>query len=400
MLKNIEISSSKSLFNRALIIQSYFPTLRILNHTNSEDVKHLKNSLDLLKAARVDQENAKELYVGEGGTTFRFLALRVSRIPGRWILRGKKTLFNRPNASLINLFQQLGVESQWGSDFLKIQTQGWRLPKTDIEINTKESSQFASAFLLNSFGFDQSLNFNAEKNMNSESYFEMTLNLVRDLGLKVIETEGKGPRRKFAIPEKQKPTVEEIKVESDMSSIFTIASFAALNQEILIENFPFDSQQPDFYFLKIFSQMNIPYEKIENKLLIKKTNALKSIEVDLKDTPDLFPVLSCLCTQAEGVSRLYGAAHLKYKESNRLFKTKELLDFCGVVSKINEDGIEIHGDKQIKHKNEIVFNPASDHRMAFAAALMKSIGYDIKILHPEVVNKSFSEFWQYSGVRP
>ncbi len=399
MLQNIEVSSSKSLFNRALIIQSYFPNLKILSHSSSEDVKHLQNSLASMKSSPV-LGSAKELYVGEGGTTFRFLALRVSRTPGRWILRGKKTLFNRPNSSLADLFKRLSVESQWGSDFLEIHTQGWQLPEKEVEINTKESSQFASAFLLNSFGFDRGLKFSVEKDMNSESYFEMSLKLIRDLGLKVLETEDKGSRRRFYIPENQKPTAAEIKIEADMSSIFTVAAFAALNQDVLIENFPFESQQPDIDFLKIFSQMNISFEKIENKLLVKKANALKSVNVDLKNTPDLFPVLACLCTQAEGVSRLYEAIHLKYKESNRLLKTKELLDLCGVDNKINEDGIEIQGGRQIKNKGEIVFDPASDHRMAFAAALMKSVGYNIKILHPEVVNKSFSEFWQYSGVQP
>ena len=54
----------------------------------------------------------------------------------------------------------------------------------------------------------------------------------------------------------------------------------------------------------------------------------------------------------------------------------------------------IHGGLiPIPLKDAHPFDPAQDHRMAMAAALLNLAGANLKILTPEVVDKSFPEFW-------
>jgi 3-phosphoshikimate 1-carboxyvinyltransferase len=67
-----EIPASKSMMNRALLVQSFFPELKIEGQSDCLDVRHMK-------AATTGFGSHHEMDAGEAGTTFRFLALRASR---------------------------------------------------------------------------------------------------------------------------------------------------------------------------------------------------------------------------------------------------------------------------------------------------------------------------------
>ncbi|MFN9067279.1 MAG: 3-phosphoshikimate 1-carboxyvinyltransferase, partial [Bdellovibrionales bacterium] len=75
-----EIEASKSLMNRALVVQSYRADFAINSESQSRDVVHLKLAMQNL--------NSPLFQVGEGGTTFRFLVLRKSRDKGVWNFHG------------------------------------------------------------------------------------------------------------------------------------------------------------------------------------------------------------------------------------------------------------------------------------------------------------------------
>jgi 3-phosphoshikimate 1-carboxyvinyltransferase len=123
------------------------------------------------------------------------------------------------------------------------------------------------------------------------------------------------------------------------------------------------------------------------------------VNVNLENSPDLFPVLAVLCGLAQGTSKLFGAPHLALKESNRIQKTFELLTKAGIKSQIVDGGLIIEGSNMKIHSKAFSFDPDHDHRMAMAAALLNMVGAKIQILNKEVVNKSFPEFWSIVGVQ-
>jgi 3-phosphoshikimate 1-carboxyvinyltransferase len=87
-----------------------------------------------------------------------------------------------------------------------------------------------------------------------------------------------------------------------------------------------------------------------------------------------------------------------FKESNRIQKTAELLSHLGVRTQILPDGMEIHPPAQLLVPvKSFSYDTDHDHRLAFAAALVKSQTEAIQIQHPEVVQKSFPEFWDIIG---
>ena len=207
-------------------------------------------------------------------------------------------------------------------------------------------------------------------------------------------------REEVYIPACQVLQKKEYKIEPDMSSCFALAAAACLGGEARFVDFPEDSLQPDFRFLDILDYMGAEIDERWKWTRFLRSKNLEPIEVDLEDSPDLFPVLAVLCAFAAGRSRLYGAGHLKYKESNRLDKTCELLTQIRVHFTQFEDGIEIDGPFNLNLVSAFSFDPDQDHRMAMAAGLLKKAGVPVSIVTPEVVNKSFPEFFKILGVSP
>jgi 3-phosphoshikimate 1-carboxyvinyltransferase len=383
------IPSSKSVFNRALIVQSYFPVLDLHGFAGCDDVRFMREGLKGIKErSRID--------CGEGGTTFRFMALRASRVRGVHVLKGSPRLMSRPQKGLIDLLKQLGVQAQIKKNEMHIVSEGWKKAKGSVvKVDTSESSQYASSLILNSWLLSADLEFELVGSKVSESYFQLTLEMLKKMGLRIKQTP-----TGYLVPAEQRLEKLSFEVEADMSSMFTMASAGALAGTSIIENFPEVTEQPDKVFVDIFKKMGVGVELEGRTLTIKKPKHLRAVDWNLFQCPDLFPVLSVVCSFADGVSKLHGAPHLVAKESNRIAKVADLFNLLGVKHEVLEDGMIIHGNPNQVLKKGIVFNPDEDHRMVMAAVLMKLMGHDIKIEHPEAINKSFPEFWGMIGIKP
>ncbi|KYG70506.1 3-phosphoshikimate 1-carboxyvinyltransferase [Bdellovibrio bacteriovorus] len=382
-----EIPGSKSVFNRALIVQSYFPVLDLQGFSECDDVVHMREGLkDIRDRSRID--------CGEGGTTFRFMALRASRQKGVHTLEASSRLMQRPQAGLLDLLKQLGVQTQIKANELFIVSDGWKRPRKPLRVDTSESSQYASALILNAWLLDFDLEFDLVGDKVSESYFLLTLEMMKTLGMRPKKTE-KG----YLIPAGQRISKLSWNVEPDLSSAFTMATAGALAGESIIQNFPEKSSQPDLVFLQIFKKMNVDFTLEGAKLITRKSENLRSVEWNLAQSPDLFPVLAVLCSWTAGTSKLFGAPHLTKKESNRIAKVSDLLTLIGIQHESLPDGMIIHGQSSQKLITTGRFNPDQDHRMVMAATLMKLKGHQFTLEEPQAINKSFPEFWDMIGIK-
>ena len=380
-----QLPASKSLLNRTLILQDYFKDLKIRGDSQCDDVVFMKKGLASLKVF-------SPIDCGEAGTVLRFLALRASRVPGEHVLLGSQRLLARPQQDLVRVLRQLGMEVEQGENSLKIKSQGWKVMGDSLHIHSEKSSQFASAVLLNAWGHSQALHFSLSRQMVSSSYWKMTLKLVQSLGLKV-ESWGND----YRVPPHQCLRPQEYWLEPDADCSFALAALAAVSGTAHINSYPRKSLQPDYTFVDVLRQMNVSVNS-DNRgnLRVKKASRLKAVEYNVGQYPDLFPVLSALCARAEGVSRLYGARHLKYKESNRIVKMSELLRNSGCDVEVLDDGLII--ERNFQTIKEFDFDTDHDHRLAMAAGVLKKAGIPINIIHPEVVSKSFPSYWELAGL--
>lgn len=375
---------SKSWMNRALILQSYNSGIQIQGESSADDVVLLKNALDDFKNGK------KEFHVGLGGTTFRFLALRLSRVSGEFTIHGEEKLFSRPQNELIHVLNQLGVTAELSKNSLKVKSEGWQKPVKAIQINTDQSSQFLSSFVLNAMDLDFDLEYQTSQQITSEGYYQYTLDLIKKCGVDVSD-------RKIR-SQKLKTTV--LKGEVDVSSAFSLIAAGILAGDVEIKNWSDKSSQPDMQFVQFFKEMGISFISGESEFKIKQQSGFKNLQANLKDCPDLFPVLSVLCAFAEGKSHLFGAHQLVFKESNRIQKTYDLLSRCGFTVEMQDDGLKVHGNPNTRYRTKdlIHFDPEGDHRMAFAAALLQIKGFPVIITEPTVITKSYPQFYQHIGL--
>lgn len=412
--------SSKSLLNRAWIVKSYYPHFKIIGSSLCDDVQ-------IIKKAVFSLGKNEPVFCRESATAFRFMALRASRKKGTHVLSGDKKLFSRPHQPLIRILSQLGVKSHFERDqqFI-INSNGWRPLGDAVTLSSEFSSQFASALFLNSFGLEKDLFIYIENLNISLSYLEMTLSFLKNLGFQI-----KGHFPEFQIPKQQKIKAKSYNVEPDMSCLFALSCFASLYGEAIFSPWCEDSLQPDHIFPTILEKMEVNIEKKNNTLKVSSPkfqnkpippcSHLKGILFNLNNNPDLFPSLAVLCSLSQGRSLLYGAPHLKYKESDRIKMTTQLIQKTGRKTQIKDDQLYIQEQlrtgterkpsekenekssfvkKELVEKSKIIFDPQSDHRMAMAGALLAYAGFNIKIKNPACVNKSFPEFWNIIKISP
>lgn len=400
------LSSSKSLMNRALILKSFFPELRIHGNSSCDDVVLMEKALNDLVFSK-----ASKFDVGYGGTTFRFLAARLSRARGKFFIQMPQRLRHRPHEGLLQALNHFGVQWQQDPKGLRLDCRGWTVPSEAVTVSAEPSSQFVSAVLLSSWLLEKELILKIDSAMASKSYFEMTLSFLKKMGLsfedstcteKVEGFEGTRTFRILRVSSGQRLLLDEYHCEPDMSSCFAIAAFAALLGRCEIRKFPSISLQPDVAFVDILKTMGVSVIHESDQLLVSQASSLKAIHRNLEETPDLFPVLSVLLSQANGISRLSGLKTLAHKESNRLKKTQELLMLMGVRSDLEGDVFVIHGSSKSPSvgasKTPLLFDPDQDHRMVMAASLAHKLGYPLAVLEPHHVSKSFPEFFDCVGI--
>ena len=394
--------ASKSVLNRLLILRSFERHLEVAGESDCEDVLAMRAALQEFERARAAGENEATLECGAAGAVLRFLAPRVAREPGRWFLTGDARLFARPQAGLIASLGQLGVSAGPSGGGLLVQSEtGWRKPASPVSVDRATSSQFASGLALSSCD----LPFNLEMKWTggaivSDGYWEMSAELLRARGIEIKEEAGGAFIRRG-----QALHPGRVSAEPDVSSAFALAALAAVGGHARLIGFPFGGLQPDLAFAGLLRAMGARAERVGDDLVVEAPpDGLRALpEARLTDAPDLFPVLAVLCAYADGVSCLVGAPHLAHKESSRIESTLRLLRLVGARAEPIEGGMRVVGmglsvREPAEEMSERAFEPENDHRLAMAAAVVNLARErrgepPIRILHPEVVGKSFPGFW-------
>jgi len=116
------------------------------------------------------------------------------------------------------------------------------------------------------------------------------------------------------------------------------------------------------------------------------------VKTDFSDYPDLFPIVSALCTVAEGTSELTGLGRLRLKESDRVAAMAKGLTRMG--AEVAEDGgaVRIKGGRV----RGAELNPYNDHRIAMSLGILALAAEgETTILDAGCVTKSYPGFWSH-----
>lgn len=398
---------SKSLLIRWHLLRLVQPALALPPLSRCDDVQVMAAACQALAHAppHPPPTQPQVLFCGEAGLVLRLLLAHVSRRGGSFLLTGSSRLLERPHAPLLSALALLGTHTQpilhQGHPALFVTGPGWHQapPPQTISLQGSQSSQFASALVLNAWRlpFPLALDLGA---LPSAGYLQLSLDLAAALGLSV-----QAPRPgHLLIPQDQLPQNTQLAppTEADVSSAFAIAALAAVAGSAHIVNFPLHSHQPDVAFLPILTRMGVPLSLDATGLHVQAPPRLLPIQASLGASPDLFPVLAMLCALADGTSSLTGAPQLRAKESDRIATTAALLRSLGRTVTEHDDGLTISGHPLHPHDTSLPrsFDAQQDHRLVMAAAVARQAGFPLHIQGTAAVAKSFPEFLDLAKLSP
>lgn len=385
------IPPSKSLLIRQLLLKLHTRDLSqpVLSECADVQVMH--------KACVAFEKGDRQIDCGEAGLVLRLCVGYASRVGGLYELRGSRRLMERPHESFFQVLARVGtrVVRSVGTDkpSLRVEGPAWERPNGPIPLLGGTSSQFASSLLLNAWRLPFQLELLCDREPVSKGYLEMSIDLCERWGMQIDRTY-ESDQMTLIVPVRQVPIPRPSISEADVSSAFAVAALAAVSGRCFIDNFPTKTLQPDHRFVEILSQMGVPLELNGRGLSVQKAARLCSIEVDLGGAPDLAPVLAVLCAISDGTSRIYGAPHLRGKESDRIASTCGLLHILGRACTPTEDGMVILGQPLSSRDMErsCSFDATGDHRLVMAGAVAQWAGFPINMSGVDAVHKSFPEF--------
>lgn len=398
----IELTASKSESNRALIIQALCEdAFEIKNLAAAEDTRVLKEILTKVKANTSTE--IKMYDVGAAGTTMRFLTAYLATKKGvNCILTGSERMQNRPIKILVDALRDLGAKIGYveKEGYPPLMIKGNDLEGGEVLIDGSVSSQYISALMLISTEFKNGLTIKFKGEVTSIPYINMTQKMMMEFGVNSI---WEGVSKTITI-KKQKYQLGNKKdfiynIEGDWSSASYWYSIAAFSKEVNFEikglNHPGSSLQGDAAIADIFlNEFGIKTKNIEGGIcLIKEETKVKPFEFDFSDCPDIAQTVAVV-VGALGIPSTFTGLHtLRIKETDRTLALKNELAKIGVdVEIVNDDMIKIKSKKIVLQSSPIA--TYEDHRMAMAFAPLAMVQDSITIEHPEVVKKSYPDFWK------
>ena len=403
---NVEMTAppSKSISHRAIFLASLAKGESKINNTlKSDDINIsltvckdlgaiIKEKGDQLLIKGTDGEltiKNKDLFVGNSGTTMRFLTSYASLLKkGEVTISGIERMHKRPIGNLVSCLIDLGAKIEYtkrkGFPPLKIHGKGLKGGKTTLKGDI--SSQYFSSLLISSLKASGDTQVYFERPLKSKPYIDLTIDVINKFKGRISVEDDH-----YFIPNQQELQAQSFRVEGDYSSSsYFLAMAAVLNGKIKIKNLHSNSKQGDRVILDILKQMGVKVEIGPDWVVLKGDN-LNGIEKDFQNYPDLVPTMAVVSIFAKGQSILKNVEHLQYKESNRITAIMNELKKIGVETRFDGKNLFINGkDRDFKSAEIETYD---DHRIAMSFSIAAAKLGNLQIKNPEVVSKSFPEFF-------
>ena len=380
----VSISGSKSESNRLILLRAYTSYFKILNLSDSDDTRLMLSAIE---------SDKKEINIGHAGTAMRFLTSYYSSISGNSkVLTGSNRMKQRPISILVDALKELGSDIEYieKNGFPPIKINGKNILSNSVTLPADVSSQYVSSLMMLGVSLENGLKIELSSEITSLPYILMTKKIIDRIG-GITKIDDRGitiePFKEMFIPKQF--------VESDWSSASYFFSIAALSDSasLTLSTFFKESLQGDSRLVDIYKIFGVETKFEENHIILmkNKVDLPKSINLNLKDSPDLAQTIIVTCLGLGVDCTLDGLHTLKIKETDRLIAMKNEIEKFDVDKvEITENSITLENNSNLKH--QVIIETYNDHRMAMSFAPLSLI-VPIKISNPEVVTKSYVNFW-------
>ncbi|MEI8216155.1 MAG: 3-dehydroquinate synthase [Eubacteriales bacterium] len=327
------------------------------------DVSSFGSEQQRVKVERFGDEMVK-INCKESGSTLRFMVPISAALGLRAELSGSGRLPIRPINAYFEIFDMNSITYIHPEGrSIPLELDG-RLASGNYKISGVTSSQFISGLLMALPLCSGDSTLEVSYPFESKGYVDITISVMNAFGVK-IEEEINNNICKYIIPGNGSYKKSEYFIEGDWSQAAPWLCMGAINGEIEVEGLNEVSLQGDMEILNILKRFGADI-KIENGLISSKTSTMTGINIDGSQIPDIVPALAVVAAFAQGTSRIENCGRLRFKESDRLETTMELLSKLGADVKIDCDSLVINGNGQLKGG---MIESHQDHRIVMAASI-------------------------------
>lgn len=389
-----KLPASKSISNRALIIHALSGG-KILpeNLSNCDDTEVIVAAL---------KDNPYEINIKAAGTAMRFMTAYLAVNEGKeHVLTGTERMKHRPIGILVDALRFLGADIEYIGEegFPPLRIHGKRLDGGLLEVPGNISSQYISALLMIGPTLNNGLKLRLTGDIISRPYIDLTLWTMREFGADAewsdYDTIEVRPQ-----PYKEHPYY----IENDWSGASYWYEIVALSKDpeatVQLEGLMDGSKQGDSSLRYIFSLLGVKTTFQTKKQGIPTTVTIQStgrcvprLEYDFVNAPDLTQTFVVTCALLNIPFHFRGLSTLKIKETDRIEALKKEMRKLGYVIKDVNDNELIWEGERCEPDLESGIDTYEDHRMALAFAPAACRIDKIRINNPQVVTKSYPNYW-------
>lgn len=399
---SINLPASKSISNRVLILSALCSegdvTDGMENLATCDDTKVVKNAFS--------DGLPYEINIGAAGTAMRFMTAFLAQRDGEeHVITGTERMKHRPIKVLVEALKNIGADIKYVGEegYPPLKIKGKKLKGGSLSVPGNISSQYISALLMIAPMLEDGLKLHLIGDIYSRPYIDLTLSCMQDFGAKAywhdnddIIIEPTGYKKRAYI------------VENDWSAASYWYEMAALmtankeymsdEDEIIVEGLKDSSRQGDSSIRYLFNLLGVKSvfdnkDCITDVTLKTAITRVAKLEYDFLNIPDMAQTFVVTCCALGIPFHFTGLASLRIKETDRIEALKVELRKVGYV-------IEDRNDSELIWNGETcepTFDPIDtyeDHRMAMAFAPLAIKFGKIEINNPEVVSKSYPNYWE------
>lgn len=428
----LEVPGSKSITNRALIIAALANgASRLYGALDADDTRVMIDSLtrlgiaarwepcpvsatgmagavhgasevpEILPAACIVVEgqggrlpvNHADLFVGNSGTSTRFLTALCALGRGVFTLDGVARMRQRPQADLLDALQTLGVNAtsieNTGCPPLRVESEIGMQGGT-VRLRAEASSQYLTALLMTTPYAAGDVRLEV-LGAYRPLYVEITRRMMEQWGVSIADKEG----RLHIAHGQQYAAQSAYAIEPDASSAsYFFAAAAVTGGKVTVRGLNADALQGDARFVtEVLPEMGCKVQNDAEGLTVigPAGGKLRGIDRDMSLISDTSLTLAALAPFAATPTTIRNIAHTRLQECDRVEAVCAELRRLGVQVDERQDGYTIYPANDIQPGTVQTYH---DHRVAMSFALIGLRAPGIVIDNPACVAKTFPGYWQ------
>lgn len=400
----VELPGSKSITNRALVIAALADGVSTLRGVlDSDDTRYMVAALEQLgfdvqadwegRTVRVTglgggiPAGNAELFLGNSGTSMRFLTGLCAAGKGEFRLDGSEAMRKRPIGPLLDALQQLGIDADSangdGCPPLRVRSIG--IEPGAVEMRGDLSSQYFTALAMVLPVASGPVAVRVQGDLVSKPYIDLTASTMAAFGVEMTHSD----YREIRVEPGQRYRARDYAVEPDASSASYFFALAAVSGGgITVANLPPTSAQGDVDFVDVLEQMGCDVER-NDEITVHGPARLNGVDVDMNAISDTVMTAAAIAPFADAPTTIRNVGHIRLKETDRLAATCAELRRLGIEVAERSDSLVIHPGKP----HPALIQTYDDHRIAMAFAITGTQADGVEIADPRCVSKTLPEFW-------